>query len=174
MALGRRDFLALAGVGAAAAAAGALVGALGRQSTSGAAALLGYAFQDLEGRPTRLREWTASVLLCNFWATWCAPCREEIPLLVAARREHAANGFEIAGIGIDQAGKLKSFAKDFGVDYPILVAGADSGDLLRALGNNAAALPYSVILDRERRVTYRKLGAWSKPELERELLAAIG
>ena len=150
------------------------MGALGRQSTSGAAALLGYAFQDLEGRPTRLREWTASVLLCNFWATWCAPCREEIPLLVAARREHAANGVEIAGIGIDQVGKLKSFAKDFGVDYPILVAGADSGDLLRALGNNAAALPYSVILDRERRVTYRKLGAWSKPELERELLAAIG
>lgn len=174
MALGRRDFLALAGVGMAAAAAGALVGALGRQSTSGAAALLGYVFQDLEGRPTRLREWTASVLLCNFWATWCAPCREEIPLLVAARREHAAKGVEVAGIGIDQVGKLKSFAKDFDVDYPILVAGADSGDLLRALGNNAAALPYSVVLDRERRVTYRKLGAWSKPELERELLAAIG
>jgi len=174
MALGRREVLALAGIGAAAAAAGALVGALGRQSSNGAAALLAYPFQDLEGRPTRLRDWSAGVLLCNFWATWCAPCREEMPLLVAARREHAAKGLEIAGIGIDQASKLKSFARDFGVDYPILVAGADSGDLLRALGNNAAALPYSVVLDRERRVTYKKLGAWSKAELERELLAAIG
>jgi thiol-disulfide isomerase/thioredoxin len=174
MALGRREVLALAGIGAAAAAAGALVGALGRQSSNGAAALLAYPFEDLEGRPTRLRDWSARVLLCNFWATWCAPCRDEIPLLLAARRQHANKGVEIAGIGIDQVGKLKSFAKDFGVDYPILVAGADSGDLLRALGNNAAALPYSVVLDRERRVTYKKLGAWSKPELERELVAAIG
>ena len=106
MALGRREFLALAGAGTAAAAAGALVGALGRQSSNGAAALLAYPFEDLEGRPTRLRDWSASVLLCNFWATWCAPCREEIPLLVAARREHPANGVEIAGIGIDQVGKL--------------------------------------------------------------------
>jgi thiol-disulfide isomerase/thioredoxin len=174
MALGRRELLALGGVAAAAATAGALVGALGRQSSNGAAALLAYPFQDLEGRPIRLRDWSQNVLLCNFWATWCAPCREEIPLLVAARRQYAAKDVEIAGIGIDQVGKLKSFAKDFGVDYPILVAGADSGDLLRSLGNNAAALPYSVVLDRERRVTYKKLGAWSQAELQRELLAAIG
>lgn len=174
MGLARRELLALGGVGAAAAVAGALVGALGLQSANGAAALLAYSFQDLGGRGTRLRDWSAPVLLCNFWATWCAPCREEIPLLVAARRQYAAKGLEIAGIGVDQPAKLRSFANDFGVDYPILVAGADSSDLMRELGNRAAALPYSVLLDRRRRITYKKLGAWERTELEREIRAAIG
>ncbi len=174
MPLGRRELLALGGVGALAAAVGAIVGVLGIQSANGAAALLTYPFQDLEGRPTRLQDWSMPLLLCNFWATWCAPCREEIPLLLAARRQYAANGLEIAGIGIDQAAKLQSFAKDFQVDYPVLVAGADSGDLMRELGNRAAALPYSVLLDRRRRITYTKLGIWSRTELEREIKAAIG
>ena len=174
MRLGRRQLLALGGVGALAAAAGALVGALGIQSANGAAALLAYSFRDLEGRTTRLRDWPMPLLLCNFWATWCAPCREEIPLLVAARRQYAVNGLEVAGIGIDQPAKLQSFAKDFEVDYPILVAGADSGDLMRDLGNRAAALPYSVLLDRRRRITYTKLGIWSQVELQREIRAAIG
>ena len=174
MALGRRELLGLGGVGAAAAVAGVLVGALGLPSANGAAALLAYSFHDLEGRSTRLGDWSAPFLLCNFWATWCAPCREEIPLLVAARRQYAAKGLEIAGIGIDQPAKLQNYAKDFGVDYPILVAGPDSSDLMRELGNRAAALPYSVLLDRQRRITYKKLGIWSRTELEREIRAAIG
>jgi thiol-disulfide isomerase/thioredoxin len=166
--------LVLGGVGAAAAVAGALVGALGLQSASGAAALLAYPFEDLDGRRVRLRDWDAPLILCNFWATWCAPCREEIPLLVAARRQHAANGIEVAGIGIDHVDRLKGYAREFAVDYPILVAGGDASDLMRGLGNRAAALPYSVLLDRRRRITYKKLGAWSKAELEREIKAAIG
>jgi thiol-disulfide isomerase/thioredoxin len=175
MALGRRELLALGGVGAAAAIAGALVGALGpRTSSSGAAKLLGYPFKDLDGRPTRLRDWPSRVLLCNFWATWCAPCREEIPLLISARQHHAANGMEVAGIGIDQVDKLRSFANEYSIPYPILTTADNSTELLGLLGDGPAALPYSVLLDAERRVTYRKLGAWSRAELEREIQAAIG
>jgi peroxiredoxin len=174
MALGRRQLLALGAVGAVAAVAGAAVGGLGLRSTGGAAELLAYPFQDLEGKSTRLRDWSNSVLLCNFWATWCAPCREEVPLLVSARRQFASNGLEVVGIGIDQADKLQKFAKEYGIDYPILLASGDSSELLRSLGNGAAALPYSVLVDRQRRIAYRKLGKWTKPELEREIRTAIG
>jgi thiol-disulfide isomerase/thioredoxin len=174
MALGRRQLLALGGVGVAAAVAGALVGGLGLQSSSGAAKLLDHSFHDLDGRATRLRDWRSRVLLCNFWATWCAPCREEIPLLLAVRRQYAANGLEVAGIGIDHVDKLQNFAKEYSMAYPVLVAAENSSELLRLLGDNAAALPYSVLFDAKRRVTYRKLGAWSRPELEREIRAAIG
>jgi thiol-disulfide isomerase/thioredoxin len=174
MALGRRQWLALGGVSAAAAAAGALVGALGLQSSSGATALLAYPFEYLDGRSTRLRDWSNPILLCNFWATWCAPCREEIPRLIAARQQHAVNGLEIAGIGVDNADNLRGFVKEYGIHYPVLLAKGDVAALIGALGDTAAALPYSVLLDRARRVAYRKLGAWSNAELEREIRAAIG
>jgi thiol-disulfide isomerase/thioredoxin len=174
MPLARRDILALGAVAAVAGIAGAVVATSGLRSASGAQALLAYTFVDLDGRAIRLKDWSAPLLLCNFWATWCAPCREEIPLLIAARRQFAGNGLQIAGIGIDDASKLQSFVKAFGIDYPVFAATWQATDLLRLLGDNAAALPYSVILDRERRIAYRKLGAWSKAELEREIQAAFG
>lgn len=174
MPLARRELLALGAVGAAAAAAGAVFGLLGLHGKSDATALLSQPLADLDGRVTRLRDWPSPVLLVNFWATWCAPCREEIPLLVAAKRQYAANAFEIAGIGFDDAAKLRQFASTYGITYPVLVGPPETPDLLQALGDNAAALPYSVLLDRKRRIAYRKLGAWSKSELEREIKALIG
>lgn len=175
MSLARREFLALGAVAAAAATAGILFGVFGLRHEGGSGkALLDEPFTDLEGKTVRLRDWSSPVLLCNFWATWCAPCRQEIPLLVAAKRKYADNGFEIAGIGIDRADKLRDFAKDLGISYPILIAQGDTSALLENLGDRAAALPYSVLLDAKRQITYRKLGAWSERELEREIKAAIG
>lgn len=174
MAVGRRQLLALGGVGAAAAVAGAVIGTLGLESNSGASTLLSYPFEYLDGRVTRLRDWEQPLILCNFWATWCAPCREEVPLLVAAKQQFAKDGFEIAGIGIDHAGKIQQFADEYRINYPVLIAPGDTSALLRALGDGAAALPYSVLLDHKRRISYRKLGAWSKTELEREIRTAIG
>src|SRR5688500_1602392 len=100
MAIRRRDAL-LRGAAcvAAAAAGGSGAGALALQSRSGAADLLAARFPDLEGRVHRLLDWRGRVLLCNFWATWCAPCREEVPILVSAKQHWAAYGFEVVGIG---------------------------------------------------------------------------
>ena len=174
MPLARRELLALGGVGALAAVAGAVFGTLELRSGKGVADLLAYPFTDLEGKAIRLKGWSVPVLLCNFWATWCAPCREEIPLLLAARRQFAANGVEIAGIGIDDVAKLRVFTKDYGIDYPVLAATWEASELLRALGDGPAALPFSVLLDRTRRIAYRKLGVWAKAELEREIRSALG
>src|SRR3954468_2321041 len=139
----RREALILAGAGAAALAAGALVGALAIQSASGAGKLLSASFPDLSGRFRQLSEWQGGVTLFNFWATWCAPCREEMPLLDAAA---ARFGIHAVGIGIDQASKIREFASNIGVRYEMLVADAGAIDLMKALGNASGALPFTVVL----------------------------
>jgi thiol-disulfide isomerase/thioredoxin len=173
MALRRREVLVLGGAGLAAAAAGALVGAFALQSGTGAAELLAARFYDLEGRERRLIEWQGKALLCNFWATWCAPCLEEIPVLIAARQRYVRNSVEIVGIGIDNDDKIREFSTKFKINYPVLVAGATAIDLIRRLGNTAGALPFTVLLDRSGAVAHRQLGALSRTEVDR-LMTAIG
>jgi hypothetical protein len=96
MRLARRELLILGAAGVTAAAAGALVGALALQSRSGAATLLAQTFLDTAGKPRRLQEWQGRVIVCNFWATWCAPCREEIPLLKAAQHNSPLKTCELS------------------------------------------------------------------------------
>lgn len=172
MANRRRDALILAGVGVAAAAAGALSGVFYLQSQSGAAELLAARLSDLDGRPRQLLEWQGRALLCNFWATWCAPCRDEVPLLVAAKQQLPDSGPEIIGIGVDQADKIVEFAAIYKINYPLLVGGVALLSVLRQLGNANGALPYTVALDRSGAIVGRKLGALTDAEL-RQVLASL-
>jgi thiol-disulfide isomerase/thioredoxin len=166
MAPARREVLILGAIGAGAAVAGGLVGALALQAQSGAADLLAAPFRDLSGTGRTVREWQGRVVVCNFWATWCAPCREEVPMLVAVREAFAAKGVEIVGIGIDQAVKIEEFSKTYSITYPILIADARALELMRRLGNGFGGLPYTVVLDRLGVVAHRRLGALTRVELE--------
>ena len=174
MTISRRDALLLGAVGTAAAVAGAVAGALALQSRSGAAELLAARYPDTDGRVRRLLDWRGTVLLCNFWATWCAPCREEVPMLVAARQQWYANGFEVVGIGIDSADKIREFAKTYQINYPVLVADGSALQLLRTLGNRGGGLPYSVILDRTGSIVERRVGALTAAGLRRVLESLFG
>ena len=169
MALARREVLILGAIGAGAAVAGGIVGALALQAQSGAADLLAAPFRDLSGAKRTLREWRGRVVVCNFWATWCAPCREEIPMLVAVREVFAAKGAEIVGIGIDQAAKVAEFAETYRITYPVLIAGAHAIELMRRLGNALGGLPYTVVVDRVGAITHRRLGALTRAEVEEVL-----
>src|SRR6267142_3362502 len=162
----RREILALAGVGLAAAVAGAVLGPLALQSSRGASALLSTVFPDLAGQPRRLREWSGKVAACNFWATWCAPCREEIPLLITLYDKYRDQGLDVVGIGVDKLPNIVEFAANFKITYHLLVGDARALDLMRSLGNEAGALPYTVVLDRQGTVAYRKLGAFRQGELD--------
>jgi thiol-disulfide isomerase/thioredoxin len=169
----RREALILAATGLAAAALGAFVGPLFVQSRSGAAELLSASFTDLSGRPRRPLEWSGRVLVCNFWATWCAPCREEVPILVAVRERHAARGVEVLGIALDSEAKVREFSAAYRVSYPVLLADAGAIELMRRLGNAAGALPYTVVLDRSGAIAHRKLGPLALAELEGVLAGLI-
>ncbi len=168
----RRKALAVAGVAVAAAAAGALVGPLVLQKQSGAASLLSTIFPDLDGKARRLLDWRGKVAVVNFWATWCEPCREEIPLLISLSKSHGHQGVEVVGIGIDTVDKIREYAVKMGIPYALLIGDARALDLLRNLGNTAGALPYTVVLDRQGTVAGRKLGAFKAGELE-QVLAPI-
>ena len=177
---GRREALILGTAGVAAAAAGFLVGPMLLRSTTGEggagsreggnaggnAELRSATFVDLVGKRRKLDEWQGRILICNFWATWCAPCREEIPLLMAAREKYASSGLEIVGIAIDNASKVREFTASFKISYPIFLAEADGLDLMRKLGNSIGGLPYTVVADRQGSVLHRKLGAFHQGDLD--------
>ena len=106
----RRDALALLGVGIAAGIAGWALSAKGPAATGEANGLHSARFSDLQGNPRSLLEWDGRVRVINFWATWCAPCREEIPALVLSRNRLHASGVEFIGIAIDQAAKVPNLS----------------------------------------------------------------
>jgi thiol-disulfide isomerase/thioredoxin len=173
MSPGRRELLILGAVAAAAAVAGGLVGALALQSHTGAAELLSSSFPDLSGRPRRLTEWRGRPLMCNFWAPWCAPCREELPLLDAVQRQHAAIGLQVVGIAVDNAVNVRQYLETVQIGFPVLVGNAGAIDLMRRLGNTAGGLPFTVAVDAAGRVRQRKLGAYSAAELQAELAGLL-
>ncbi|HEX6320453.1 MAG TPA: TlpA disulfide reductase family protein [Burkholderiales bacterium] len=166
MAPGRRDALILGAVALGAAAVGGVVGALALQARSGAADLLASRFPDLAGQSRQLLEWQGRSLVCNFWATWCAPCREEIPLLNAAQHKYVDKGIQVVGIAIDNAANVSEFGKSVKIAYPVLLAGSAAIELMRSLGNASGGLPFTVLLDRRGRLVGRKLGAFSAADLD--------
>jgi len=163
----RREWLMLGAVAAAAAATGGVVGALVLQAGSGAAELLASAYPDVSGRTRRLSEWQGRPFLCNFWASWCAPCREEMPLLDAAQ-------IQVLGIAIDRADNVAEYLKGVQVRFPILIAGAAGLELMRHLGNRSGALPYTVGLDAVGRIRARRLGPYTPASLAADVSALAG
>ncbi len=120
-----------------------------------------YALQNLRGKP----------LIVNFWARWCGPCRVEIPELVALHRQAAGTDLTVVGIGIEsQVETVREFARTYHMEYTVLLGSEQGLPLLRALGNPAAALPYTLVIDRQGRVVARKLGAMKRSELDAALL----
>jgi thiol-disulfide isomerase/thioredoxin len=173
MSPGRRELLILGAVGAVAALAGGVVAALGLQSRSGAAELLSSGYPDLSGKVWRLAEWRGRPLVCNFWATWCEPCREEIPLLHAVHLKYAVNSLQIVGIAVDNADNVRKYLQAVQVAYPMLVADASAIDLMRRAGNTSGGLPFTVMLDAAGRLRERRLGAYTAAQLEREIVGLL-
>lgn len=125
---------------------------------------------DPQGSQRALSQWQGKVLLVNFWATWCEPCREEVPALLRARRKYASHGLEVVGVAVDSAAKVREFAAEFRIDYPLVIGGLEAIDLTRRLGNGLGVLPYTVVLDRSGTMVLAHLGVLTDAQLE----AALG
>jgi len=124
-------------------------------------------FQDLSGHPGSINDWRGRVVIVNFWASWCPPCREEIPGLISIHQQFEAKGVQVVGIAVDSAENARASAAELKIVYPVLVAGVEIVDLTRRLGNRVGALPYTVILDREGKVIATHLGLISEAQLAR-------
>lgn len=157
--------LVLVAIAAAAAGYGFNLWRMERGASPAAEAVLAARLDDLEGRPQALAQWRGKVLVVNFWATWCAPCREEIPIFVRLQEQYGAGGLQFIGIAIDQRDKVQSFAREFGINYPVLLGGIDAVDMSRQAGNRVGALPFTVIIGRDGQVVARELGELKETRL---------
>lgn len=171
---GRRTLL-LAGVGGVAVATGAGVALYlttgERASAPAVERLFAQVFDDPDGRPQPLAQWKGQWLVLNFWATWCAPCVEEMPHLQQVAHDYAGRGVAVVGLGIDNADAIRRFRKQLDLDLPLLVAGATGSNLARELGNPSGALPYTVLISPQGTVVQARLGLL-RPELLRSWLDA--
>jgi thiol-disulfide isomerase/thioredoxin len=146
--------------------------ALWDRESADPSALLALSLPDLDGTPQSLAQWRGKVMVVNFWATWCGPCREEMPEFVRAQREFGPKGLQFVGIAVDQRDKVAQFAKEFELNYPALIGGYEAMDVAKPLGNRLAALPFTVVLDRQGRIVHTQLGPL-KPGVLRSIVSDL-
>ncbi len=132
-----------------------------------------FALPDLDGQVRRSDEWAGKVMVVNFWATWCPPCRREMPAFVELQHRYANEGVVFVGIALDEAGKAAAFADEVGVDYPILVGDESAIETAKAFGNRFGALPYTAVVDRRGNIRYTHRGEVTEEELEAEIRSLL-
>jgi peroxiredoxin len=128
-----------------------------------------FSLPDLEGSPHPISEWDGKVLLINFWATWCPPCKREIPDFIKVREQIGAEQFEVIGIAIDNPKDISDFVKAQGIPYPILHGEGDASQISQAYGNSLGGLPYSVLVDRQGIIRSSKTGEFKPRDLLKQL-----
>lgn len=106
------------------------------------------------------------LLVLNFWATWCPPCVEELPLLSRFYRENAAKGWQVLALAVDQQDAVQRFLAQAPVSCPVVLAGTAGIELYRSLGNLSGGLPFTVVLGSDGRVAHRKMGKISADDLQ--------
>ena len=139
-----------------------------RSGESGKHANLNFKLSDMNGLDVELSRYAGKPLVVNLWATWCGPCRLEMPQLVALYQQYKDKGLTIIGISIDDSpAEIRAFAKEYSVDYPLLV-GAGRDDVLAAFGY-FGAVPMSIFINAEGRITASVPGVATTATWERRI-----
>jgi thiol-disulfide isomerase/thioredoxin len=107
-----------------------------------------------------------SPLVLNFWATWCPPCVEEMPLIDAFYRENQSKGWQVVGLAIDQPSRVRSFLNQSAVSYPVGLAGMNGSEFGKILGNADGSLPFTVVFDAQGQLIFRKIGKLTPEEVK--------
>ena len=115
-------------------------------------------FAALDGNVLQMSSMRGRPLLLNFWATWCPPCVEELPLLSSFYQEHSAKGWQVLGLAVDQLDPVKRFLARTPVSFPVVLAGVSGVEIGRSLGNLSGGLPFTVVLGSDGLVAHRKMG----------------
>jgi len=130
-----------------------------------------FALTDLSGKTVRLADFKGKVVLLDFWATWCAPCREEIPAFVELQKQYAEQGFTLLGISLDDEGAVvvKPFARQFGINYPVVIGNTE----VSAAYGGMQALPTAFLIGRDGRILEAFVGDRARPDFERAIRSAL-
>ena len=130
-----------------------------------------FTLESLDGKNMKLSDFRGKAVLLNFWATWCGPCKIEMPWFVELQNQYAAQGFQIVGVAMDDASKedIGKFAKDMGVNYPILIGKESVGDQY----GGVPALPESFLIGRDGKIVDKIIGLRGKAEIEDAIRKAI-
>ena len=123
---------------------------------------------DLEGKPQPFSQWEGKILILNFWATWCPPCRREMPTFIELQQEYGDRGVQFVGVAVDNPKMAARFSSDHGIYFPSLQGEINGLDLSISLGNRRSVLPYTVIFDREGDILLQKPG-----ELRRKQILSV-
>jgi thiol-disulfide isomerase/thioredoxin len=137
------------------------------------AKLMALDLPDAKGVRQPLAQWKGKVLVVNFWATWCPPCRKEIPAFSAMSQKYADKGVQFIGISIDTEKNVSDFQAAQKVRYPLVIASPAAVQLTEELGNATQGLPFTLIIDKAGAISMVKLGALSEEELDRKLAGLI-
>jgi thiol-disulfide isomerase/thioredoxin len=125
-----------------------------------------FSLKDLAGKLTPISAWGGKSLVINFWATWCAPCRREIPLLKELAAEWAGRDLTVVGVAVDYRDKVQEFAGQFKIDYPVLIGEQDALDVAAQFGMDSPAFPFTVFTDRRGEVVALFVGELHRPQVD--------
>jgi thiol-disulfide isomerase/thioredoxin len=128
--------------------------------------VLAASLMGIDGKLQPFAQWRGKVLVVNFWATWCAPCREEIPGFIRFQERFRASGVQFIGVAIDQKERVAPYAREMGINYPLVVGGLETMEFARQLGNRSSVLPFTLVIDRAGTVTTSQVGIIRPDRLE--------
>ena len=134
-------------------------------------ALFAASFIDTRGGSGSLGRFQGKILVVNFWATWCVPCREEMPAFNRLQARWAARGVQFVGLSNEEAARVERFGRDLAIGYPLWVGGEEVGNLSRRLGNRLGVLPFTVLVNRQGKIVESRVGPYSEEMLEKRLVA---
>ena len=123
-----------------------------------------FVLADREGTRKSIRSWTGKSMVVNFWATWCGPCRKEIPLLKELQQANAGAGFQIVGVAVDERADVLKYAQEIGIDYPILIGLDDGMEAVSKFGMGSLGFPFTVFTDNKQRIVATHLGELTRPQ----------
>lgn len=128
--------------------------------------LLAQSLRDVKGIDQPLKQWQGKVLVVNLWATWCAPCRAEIPAFSRLQRKHAGKGIQFIGITLDSPARVEAFVAHTPAGYPLLIGSHTLIPLFASLGNVAGSVPFTIIIGRDGQLVRAHQGYWKEAALD--------